>query len=75
MSGMARHDHPLKAYTQSDNIKQCIHLHLWTTYTIGRRQWMHIIIALGLHTRLDVIGCGNAIVSLEQHTRSDDVMH
>uniref|UniRef100_A0A494G8J0 Uncharacterized protein n=1 Tax=Solanum lycopersicum TaxID=4081 RepID=A0A494G8J0_SOLLC len=53
----------------------------WTTYPFGRCWALHVIISLGLHTRSDDVGHGNAIISLWHHTRSDvhtrsnDVMH
>ena len=74
-SGVAFHHRPEKAYRHSDNIKHGIQLHSWTTYTIGRSRGWHVIIALRMHTRLDVFGRGNANISLGQHTRSDGVMH
>ena len=74
-SGVARHHRPQKSYTQSDNIEHGIHLHPWKTYTIGRCRGWHVIIALTLHTRPYVIGRGNTIIALGQHTRSDDYMH
>ena len=47
----------------------CHHLP-WTTYTVRRPRAWHVIIALGLHTRLDDFGRGNATISLGLHTLS-----
>ncbi|TMW91568.1 hypothetical protein EJD97_014163 [Solanum chilense] len=40
---------------------------------VGRCWVCRVIIALGQHTWPNNVGCGNAIVVLEKHTRSDDV--
>ena len=73
MSGVARHYRPCTACTRSDNVEHGIHHRHWTTYTIRLHRVWHVIIALVLHTRLNVFGHGNVLISFGKHTRSKDV--
>ena len=59
-------------HDQTTSVMACHHIP-WTTYTIGRRWACHVIIALGKHSRLHYALRSNAIITLGQHKRSDDV--